>query len=316
MNGLQEAFGFGQLKLAGVQCDKNFALQQDGRSPMQNVHGSCSKMFGFAGFRLVWALGIHKITLMEPRSGASNQLFGPIAAAPAFVTTHWSLVLRAGDRGCSESGLALEKLCQTYWFPLYSFVRRQGRAHHEAQDLTQEFFSRFLESRALDSVHPEKGRFRSFLIASLRHFLANDWKHSRRAKRGGGQPHFSLDEEAAEGRYREESAHLLTPEKIFERRWAEALLQNVLDRLHDEWENQDATRHFEDLKPFLLDRGEAAPFASVATRLGVTEASLKWAVHKLRKRYREIFREEIAHTVGSPEDVDDEIRHLFAVMAG
>ena len=231
-----------------------------------------------------------------------------------FCTTHWSTVLRAGDPQSIECVAALEKLCRAYWYPLYAYVRRQGHTAHDAQDLTQEFLSRLLEHNALVAVHPDKGRFRSFLIASLNHFLANDWKHSQRQKRGGGHAHFSLDEETAEGRYRQEPADHSTPEKVFERRWAETLLQGVLDRLRFEWEG--ASCHFTDLKPFLIDGREAAPFAEAATRLGVTEASLKWAVHKLRKRYAEIFQEEIAHTVSRPEEIEDEIRHLFAVMAG
>lgn len=233
---------------------------------------------------------------------------------PAFPNTHWSMVLRAGDGRAPESASALEKLCKGYWYPLYAYVRRQGHAVHEAQDLTQEFFSRLLEGNSLGSVHPDKGRFRSFLIASLKHFLINEWKHSQRQKRGGGQAHFSLDEAVAEGRYQNEPVENFTPEKAFERLWAETLLQRVLDRLRDEWEVKDTTRQFVDLKPFLLDGKGTTRIADVAIRLGITEASLKWAVRKLRQRYREIFREEIAHTVSRPEDIDDEIRHLFSVL--
>lgn len=237
------------------------------------------------------------------------------ACGGSFPTTRWSMVLRSGNQCLPESGEALEQLCRNYWYPLYAYVRRQGHAVHAAQDLTQEFFSRLLESKGLDSVHPDKGRFRSFLCASLSHFLANEWKHSRRHKRGGGKPHFSLDGDAAENRYQHEPLDHLTPEKMFERRWAEALLQCVLDRLRAEWERNDTARNFEDMKPFLLDRRGSARIADVAVRLGLTEASLKWAVRKLRQRYREIFREEIAHTVSCPEDIDDEIRHLFSVLA-
>ena len=246
----------------------------------------------------------------------SEKTLGPVPADAVFATTHWSLVMRAGDQRSPESATSLEKLCHSYWYPLYAYVRRQGHAPHDAQDLTQEFFSRLLESNALDAVHPSKGRFRSFLIASLHHFLANEWKHAQRQKRGGGHTHFSLDEEIAEGRYRHEPADTFTPENAFERRWAETLLQGVLDRLRAEWNEKDSIRHFDDLKPFLIDGNEAAPFAEAALRFGVTEASLKWAVHKLRCRYREIFREQIAHTVARPEEIDDEIRHLFSVMAG
>lgn len=211
---------------------------------------------------------------------------------------------------------ALETLCHTYWYPLYAYVRRQGKSPHDAQDLTQEFFSRLLESSALENVRPEKGRFRSFLIASLNHFLANDWKHERRQKRGGGHVHISIEEEAAEGRYLHEPTDRLTPEKLFDRRWAETLLQRVLDRLQKAWEQRPAAISFAILKPYLLGSDDDESFGEAAQRLGVTEASLKWAMHKLRQRYGEIFREEIAHTVSSPQEVEDEIRHLISVMAG
>jgi len=226
------------------------------------------------------------------------------------------MVLRAGQQQAGDSAAALEKLCRAYWYPLYAHIRRQGKDPHDAQDLTQEFFSRLLESNALDAVHPSKGRFRSFLIASLNHFLANDWKHSQRQKRGGGHLHFSIDEQTAEGRYQHEPPDHFTPEKAFERRWAETLLQSVLDRLCHEWESKGTPRPFDEIKLFLIEGKEAAPFAEMAARLGVTEASLKWTVHKLRKRYGEIFREEIASTVSSPAEIDDEVRHLFSVMAG
>ena len=180
--------------------------------------------------------------------------------------------------------------------------------------MTQEFFSRLLEANSLASVHPDKGRFRSFLIGSLKHFLINEWKRSQRQKRGGGQVHFSIEEEAAEGRFQHEPANHFTPEKAFERRWAETLLQQVLDRLRDEWERKDTPNHFENMKPFLLDGKGSSRISEVASRLGVTEESLKWTVRKLRQRYREIFREEIAHTVSRPEEIDDEIRHLFSVL--
>ena len=240
----------------------------------------------------------------------------PPTAGAAFVTTHWSLVLKAGNPLSPESAVSLEKLCRDYWYPLYAYVRRQGRTAHEAQDLTQEFFSRLLESQALGDLHPDKGRFRSFLIASLNHFLANEWKHSQRQKRGGGHRHFSLDEKDAEGRYLHEPTDQFTPENAFERRWAETLLQSVLSRLRDEWEKNGTPRHFDEMKSFLIEGKDAPSFAEMALRLQVTEASLKWSVHQLRKRYGEIFHEEIARTVSGPDEIEDEIRHLFTVMAG
>ena len=241
---------------------------------------------------------------------------GPVSAAASFVTTHWSVVLRAGNQHSPESASSLEKLCCVYWHPLYGYVRRQGKNPHDAQDLTQEFFSCLLASHSLGAVHPSKGRFRSFLIAALNHFLANDWKQARRQKRGGDHTHFSLDAATAEDRFQHELPDHFTPDKAFERRWAETLLQTVLDRLRAEWEPDGAPRHFDEMKAFLIEGKDAATFAEVAGRLGVTEASLKWSVHKLRGRYGEIFREEIASTVSHPDEVEDEIRHLFAVMAG
>jgi RNA polymerase sigma-70 factor (ECF subfamily) len=248
----------------------------------------------------------------------ADELAGSPAHVAQFCTTHWSVVLRAGssqDSSAHEARFALEQLCRTYWSPLYAYVRRQGYNPEDAQDLTQEFFSRLLADHSLASVHESKGRFRSFLLASIKHLLANEWKRATRQKRGGGTHHFSLEEEMAAGRARDEFLDPLDPGKAYERRWAETLLQRVLDRLRDEWENKDTTRHFEDLKPFLVDGKGSVPFAEAAARVGVSEASLKWAVHKLRRRYRELVREEIAHTVSSPDEIDDEIRYLFSVLA-
>jgi RNA polymerase sigma factor (sigma-70 family) len=227
------------------------------------------------------------------------------------------MVYRAGAEHAptDEPRRALEELCRAYWFPLYAYVRRQGYSDEDAQDLTQEFFSRLLADRSLASVDKSKGRFRSFLLASIKHLLANEWKRATRQKRGGGQQHFSLEEEMSAGRMHCEGLDHLDPEKLYERRWAETLLQRALDRLRDEWENKDTTRHFEDLKPFLVDGKGSISFADAAARVGVTEASLKWAVHKLRQRFRELVREEIAHTVSSADEIDDEIRYLFSVLA-
>jgi RNA polymerase sigma-70 factor (ECF subfamily) len=194
-------------------------------------------------------------------------------------------------------------------------VRRQGHSPEDAQDLTQEFFSRLLEDNSLASVDASKGRFRSFLLASMKHLLANEWKRATRQKRGGGLVHFSLDEELATGAQQFEAMDHFDPEKAYAKRWAETLLQRVLDRLHDEWENKGATRHFDDLKAFLVDRKGVLSFAEAADRAGVTEASVKWAVHKLRKRYRELVREEVAHTVQDEKEINDEIRYLFSVLA-
>jgi RNA polymerase sigma-70 factor (ECF subfamily) len=182
--------------------------------------------------------------------------------------------------------------------------------------MTQEFFSRLLEDHSLTSVHESKGRFRSFLLASIKHLLANEWKRANRQKRGGGQIHFSLDAEIAHGHHHPEPLDHLDPEKLYEKRWAETLLQRVLDRLRGEWEKKDMARDFDDLKLFLVGKQAGGTFAAAAARAGVTEASLKWAVHKLRQRYRELVRDEIAQTVSTADEIDDEIRYLFSVLSG
>lgn len=237
--------------------------------------------------------------------------------AGRFRTTRWSMVYRAGSRQCSaEDGLrALEELCRAYWPPLYAYVRRQGYDQDDAQDLTQEFFSRLLQDHSLATVHETKGRFRSFLLASIKHLLANEWKRATRQKRGGGAVHFSIEEQLATGHGEPVLLDHLDPEKAFEKRWAETLLQRVLDRLRDEWKDKDNPRHFDELKPFLIDVRAAVSFAEAAARVNVSEASLKWAVHKLRGRYRELVREEIAHTVNTEDEIDDEIRYLLSILA-
>ena len=234
--------------------------------------------------------------------------------AVVFATTHWSVVLRAGDSRSPESAEALEKLCRAYWYPLYAYIRRQGHAPADAQNLTQEFFSRLLEKKQLRSADPERGRFRSFLLTELKRVLISEWRHENRQKRGGDTLVFSLDEHEAEDRYHHEPADAATPETLFERRWAETVLERVLARLEKEYQ-----RHalgFANLQPYLVEDKGTAPFAETAARLGVTESALKAVVYRLRCRYGELFREEIAHTVSQPEEIEDEIRHLLAVLRG
>jgi RNA polymerase sigma-70 factor (ECF subfamily) len=225
-------------------------------------------------------------------------------------------VLRARQGGGPDSAEALETLCRAYWYPLYAFVRGQGHPPHEAQDLTQEFFAHLLEHRGLEGVDREKGRFRSFLLALLKNLMAGEWRRASRQKRGGGVRTFSLDDAAAEERYRLESADPLSPEKIFERRWVETVLERVLTRLREECDASGRTARFEVLKVFLLDEKGSMPLAEAAQRLGLSLVAVKGVVHRLRQRYREIFREEVAHTVDKPEDVEEEIRHLLRALAG
>ncbi len=244
----------------------------------------------------------------------SDQLLCAQGGARDFATTHWSVVLRAGQGNSDQSAEALEKLCRAYWYPLYAYVRRQGHSPEEAQDLTQEFFSRLLEKKQLQTADPERGRFRSFLLTVLKRLLVSEWRREHRQKRGGDALVFSLDEQEAEGRYHLEPADEVTPEILFERRWAETVLDRVLARLEEEYR-----RHalgFANLQSYLVDDKGVAPSAQAAARLGVTESALKAVVYRVRCRYGELFREEIANTVERPEEVEGEIRHLLGVLRG
>ena len=231
-----------------------------------------------------------------------------------FATTQWSVVLAAGDTAIPGAHEALEKLYRTYWYPLYAYIRRRGHDAHEAQDLTQEFFARWLASKALRSVGREKGRFRSFLLAAMNHFLANEWERGQTLKRGGAASFISLDEVSAEERYRLEPVTDLTPEKIYERRWALTLLDHVLVRLREEYIASGKGGLFEQLRVFLSDAKGVMSYAEAAAKTSLSEATVRQAVHRLRQRYRELMRAEIAHTVSSPQEIDEEIRHLFAVF--
>jgi RNA polymerase sigma-70 factor (ECF subfamily) len=233
--------------------------------------------------------------------------------ARVFATTHWSLVL-AAKGGTTSAHTALSRLCETYWYPLYAFVRRQGHGPHDAQDLTQEFFARLLDKDWLDSTDPARGRFRSFLLVAVKRFLANEWDKARAQKRGGGATIFSMDETSAESRYRHEPAETITAEQLFDRRWALTLLDQVLARLRDEMASAKKLEQFEALK-FCLTGENAAAYSEIARLLATSEGAVKVAIHRLRERYRALIRAEIAQTVGSEEEVDDELRQLFAALS-
>src|SRR5262245_48514458 len=211
-----------------------------------------------------------------------------------FATTRWTLVVAARDRGAPEAAPALAELCQMYWYPLYAYVRSRCHCHDRAQDLTQEFFATLLEKGGLASVEPGKGRLRSFLLAACQHFLANQHDREQAQKRGGGRQFVPIDFQGAEGRYRHEPAHGETPERLFERRWALALLERVLARLRAEYEAAGRGRLFEVLKARLTGGGAGVSHAEAAEELGLSEGAVKVAVHRMRKRYRELLREEIA----------------------
>lgn len=234
---------------------------------------------------------------------------------PAFVTTHWSVVLKAGHSDATRARDALAKLCQTYWYPLYAYVRRRGHSPHDAQDLTQTFFERLLEANSLANASREKGRFRSFLLGAMNHFLAHEWAKARTQKRGGGQPVLSLDLAAAEQRFDLEPAIDAAPDVAFDRQWATALLNEVLDRLEAEYRRDGKAALFETLKQTLAGPRESQPYADVAARLGMNEGAVKTAVHRLRRRYRELLQAEIANTLNSSDDVKEELNYLFKVVA-
>ena len=238
------------------------------------------------------------------------------AGPAAFVTTHWSMVLAAGHADTPGAQDALARLCQTYWHPLYAYVRRLGYSPHDAQDLTQEFFARLLAKNTLAGADASRGRFRSFLLASLKHFLANEWDKARAQKRGGGQIPIPIDPAVAETSCAGfEPADPATAEKLYERRWALTLLDRVLRRLREEYAASGREKLFEQLKPTLTEASRSVRYAEMATRLGTTEGAVKVAVHRLRQQYRELLRAEIAATVGTPDEVEDELRNLFAALA-
>ena len=235
---------------------------------------------------------------------------------PVFVTTHWSLVLSARDKNSPQSADALEKLCRAYWYPLYAYVRRTGQSKENAEDLTQAFFARLLEKNFLEAAEPERGRFRSFLLVALKRFLTNEWDRARAQKRGGGQTHVPLDTELAERKFKvETTAGEISPDRLYDRRWDLTLIEQTMARLRAEFERADKAAEFERLKSFLTADKNAIPYPAVADELGMSESTLRVAVHRLRSRYRELFREEIAHTLAEGEDVDEELRHLLTVLS-
>jgi RNA polymerase sigma-70 factor (ECF subfamily) len=233
-----------------------------------------------------------------------------------FVTTHWSMVLAAADEASAEAAEALEALCRTYWFPLYAFVRRQGHTAEEAQDLTQEFFCRFLEKNYLAQVRQEKGRFRSFLVAAMKHFLSNERARNHRLKRGGGRTILSLDAAQAEQRYLLGQATDFSPEKLYEHRWATAVMEHALARLRDDMTRAGKAAQFEALKRFLSADPAPGDYAAVAGELASSPEAVAVAVHRLRQQYLGWIRAEVARTVAQPGDIDGEVRHLYQVLVG
>ena len=244
----------------------------------------------------------------------SDQILRARPTGQEFLSTHWSMVLLAGQESSPRSDAALAKLCEGYWYPLYAYTRRQGYAPPEAADLTQDFFSHILATRALATVKQEKGKFRSFLIASLKNLLANEWNRSRAQKRGGGAAVFSLDEDEAESRYQSDLADGASPDRLYDRRWAETILARALDRLREECDAGEKLKRFDDLKTFLLGERTGITLASCAESMGLSLPAAKAIVHRLRRRFRDLIREEIAQTVATKEDIEQEIRDLFTAF--
>src|SRR5262245_55827821 len=236
------------------------------------------------------------------------------AQAREFHTTHWSMVVLAGRNDSPQSAAALEKLCRTYWPSIYAFVRRRGADEHTAKDLTQAFFARVLEKNYFGAADAQRGKFRTFLLTSLTYFLANEWDKGQRLKRGGGCTFVSLNDDFAEESYQLASADS-TPEKVFDRQWAETTLNTVLAQLRVEYERDGNADRFDVLKGFLVMGQGSTSYGEIAAKLGFTETSARVAVSRLRQRFRDLMREEIAHGVCGPEEVDEEIRYLFEALA-
>ena len=239
----------------------------------------------------------------------------PTAPREYFATTRWTVVVAAGRRITPDAEQALEELCKTYWYPLYAYVRRHGHTREDAEDLTQGFFARLLEKNYLEGLDSQKGKFRAFLLAALKHFLANEWDRAHRQKRGGTATVLSLDWRHAETRYQIEPADELSPDKLYDRTWAVALLERVITRLRDESIAEGKSNLFEQLRPFLMVGKIAIPYPQAASALGMGEGAVRVAVHRLRYRYRELLREEIGQTLSDRAQVEEEMQSLFSAFA-
>lgn len=250
---------------------------------------------------------------MDPACDTSR----PVRDAAAFATTRWTAVRAAGQGSGPQSEEALERICASYWFPLYAYIRRRGHPKEDAEDLTQGFLTRLLANNPFGGLDPERGRFRSFLLGALKHYLANERDRSRSLKRGGGMVHLSLDQGEAEAQFQAAAAETgQNPDRVFDREWALALLAAVIGRLEAECSMEGRARQFDELRVFLTVAKGARPYASPARALGMEEGAARVAVHRLRGRYRELLRQEIARTLADPAQADEEMRALFAALAG
>jgi len=268
--------------------------------------------------RVIWATiafdgqGLSRYASVSGMASTSSEAARPSEAW--FLTTHWSVVLSAREQHSAKSAAALETLCRTYWQPLYAYVRRQGHSPADAQDLTQEFFARLLQKEYLHAVTPAKGKFRTFLLVMLKRFLVTEWNKAQAQKRGGGKV-FNIDWASAEERFLQQPVEQLTPEKVFEQRWALTLLDQVYARLEREYKEQGRGVLFDTLQFALTGSRSTVPYVELARQLQTTDGAVRVAVHRLRQRYRELLREAIADTVSCPEEVEEELRHLLQAVA-
>jgi len=244
----------------------------------------------------------------------SRENFGP-SNRPRFATTHWSVVLAAGKSSSANQKQALETLCQTYWFPLYAYLRRRGYDTHQAEDYTQGFFADILEKHDLRAADPERGKFRSFLLATLKHFLSDERDHAQAQKRGGGRKLLSLDFQEAESQYHLEPADRLSPERLFEKSWALTVIEKTMVNLRADSARRGKEDVFDHLKVYLTTEKDEIPYTDMATELDMTEGSIRVAVHRLRRQYRKLLRDEIAQTVATEDQIDEEMGCLFAALA-
>ncbi len=231
-----------------------------------------------------------------------------------FATTRWTVVLAAGNRSAPQAEVALEELCRTYWYPLYAYVRRHGHSREDAEDLTQAFFARLLEKNYLEGLSSDKGKFRAFLLVALKRFLANEWDRANRQKRGGGLTPLSLDWQDADQRYQINPIDTLSPDKLYDRAWAVTVLEQVITRLRDESAADGKAKLYERLKSFLMLGKSDIPYAQAAAELKLTEGAVRVAVHRLRQRYRELLRQEVAQTLSDPAQVEEEMQALFRAL--
>jgi len=250
------------------------------------------------------------MALMNTEPASKNIL--PDGGRSAFLGTRWSIIIRTRDRNSKEAEMALSELCRIYWYPLYAFVRRCGHSHHEAEDLTQGFFLHLIGKDGIRNVDPAKGKFRSFLLSSIKHFLSNEREHSQALKRGGKQTLLSIDLSDGERRYSVEPADTMTPQAMFENSWAMNLLADTMADLRREYESRQRKDVFDLVEGFIVESGPVVSYATAAATLGTSEGNIKVLVYRIRRRFGELLRERIAHTVESDAEIDDEIRHLMS----